>query len=267
MTAVLDRETAHLTHERPALGEVKGIPFTRLVRVELRKMTDTRAGRWMLIVMAAISLLVVTINLIWGSNADQTFGTFLGLTSFPLMILLPIVGIMAATAEWSQRTGLVTFTLEPRRGRVLAAKNVAGVLLGLGVIAAAFVAAALAQLLAVGFNGVDADWSMPWKVVLGFVVAMTVFVIQGLAFGFALLITPLAIVASILLPTIWSIVAGISERLNSIGAWLDPSRTVEPLMSGTMTGEQWAHLGTSSLVWIGIPMLIGAWRVLTREVK
>lgn len=108
---------------------------------------------------------------------------------------------------------------------------------------------------------------MPWKVVLGFVVAMTVFVIQGLAFGFALLITPLAIVASILLPTIWSIVAGISERLNSIGAWLDPSRTVEPLMSGTMTGEQWAHLGTSSLVWIGIPMLIGAWRVLTREVK
>ena len=105
MTAVLDRETAHLTHERPALGEVKGIPFTRLVRVELRKMTDTRAGRWMLIVMAAISLLVVSINLIWGSNADQTFGTFLGLTSFPLMILLPIVGIMAATANGPSAPG------------------------------------------------------------------------------------------------------------------------------------------------------------------
>lgn len=267
MTAVLDPATSHLTHDRPAIEQTPGIPFVRLVRVELRKMVDTRAGRWMLIVMAAISLLVVVVNLIWGRETEQSFGTFVGLTSFPLVVLLPIVGIMAATAEWSQRTGLVTFTLEPRRARVLAAKILAGIVLGLVVIGAAFAAAALAHLTAMAVHGVPADWSMTWTSVVGILVGMTIFVIQGLAFGFALLITPLAIVASILLPTIWSIASGISAKLNSAGAWLDLNRTVEPLFSGSMTGENWAQLGTASLVWIGIPMAIGAWRVLTREVK
>ncbi|MEI2777108.1 MAG: ABC transporter permease [Tetrasphaera sp.] len=267
MTAVLDPVTSHLTHDRQSVAQVRGIPLPRLCRVELRKMVDTRAGRWMLIVMSAISLLVAGINLIWGSAQDQAFGTYLGLTSLPLMILLPIVGIMAATAEWSQRTGLVTFTLEPRRGRVVGAKVVAGVALGLVVVAAAFAAAALAQLIAIVVRDVSGDWEMPWKVVLGFVIAMTVFVIQGLAFGFSLLNTAVAIVASILLPTVWSIVSGLSERLNSVAAWLDLNRTIEPMMSGTLTGEQWAQLGTSSAVWIGIPLAIGTWRVLTREVK
>ena len=45
-------------------------------------------------------------------------------------MLLPILGIMAATAEWTQRTGLVTFTLEPRRGRVVLAKALAALVLG-----------------------------------------------------------------------------------------------------------------------------------------
>jgi len=267
MTAVLDPTTSHLTHERTAIEQTPGIPFARLVRVELRKMVDTRAGRWMLIVMSAVSLLVVLVNLIWGDRESLNFSSFVALTTFPLIVLLPIVGIMAATAEWSQRTGLVTFTLEPRRVRVLLAKNLAGIILGLVVIAAAFAAAALATLIAITVRDVPADWSMTWQSVIGILVGMTIYVIQGLAFGFALLITPLAIVASILLPTIWSIASSISARLDTAGAWLDLNRTVEPLFSGTMSGENWAQLGTSSLAWIGIPMAIGAWRVLTREVK
>lgn len=267
MTAVLDPSTSHLTHERLSVDQTKGIPFARVVRVELRKMVDTRAGRWMLIVMSAISLLVVIVNLIWGDPEGLNFSSFVAITTFPLIVLLPIVGIMAATAEWSQRTGLVTFTLEPRRARVLFAKILAGVGLGLVVVAASFAAAALAHVLAMVFRDVPADWSIGGQVILGLLLGMTIFVVQGLAFGFALLITPVAIVASILLPTIWSIASGISERLNTAGEWLDLNRTVEPLFSGAMTGQNWAQLGSASLVWIGIPMAIGAWRVLTREVK
>lgn len=268
MTAVLDPKTSHLNQERLDVDLTPGIPFARLARVELRKMLDTRAGLWMIIVMSLISLLVASMLLIFGSpETDMQFGSFVGLTSFPLLILLPIVGIMAATAEWSQRTGLVTFTLEPRRGRVVGAKTVAGTVLGMVVVAASFAAAALAHVLAIVLRDAPADWSMPWEVVLGFVVAMVLVVVQGLGFGFSLLNTPVAIVASILLPTIWSIVSSVSSRLNSVAEWLDLNRTLEPLLGGTMTGTDWAHLGTSSAVWIALPLAIGTWRVMTREVK
>ena len=55
----------------------------RLVNVELRKMVDTRAGLWMLVVMSAISLVVVAAFLIWGPADEATFGTLLALTSLP----------------------------------------------------------------------------------------------------------------------------------------------------------------------------------------
>ena len=54
MTAVLDPRTSHLSQDRPELADVSGIPFVRLIRVELRKMVDTRAGRWMLIVIQSL---------------------------------------------------------------------------------------------------------------------------------------------------------------------------------------------------------------------
>ncbi|MBK6887776.1 MAG: ABC transporter permease [Tetrasphaera sp.] len=266
MTAVIDPTTSPVTHDSATVAPISGIPFARLVRVELRKMVDTRAGRWMLIVMSGISALMVAALVLWGNSDKVTLGDYVGLTSFPLMVLLPIVGIMAATAEWSQRTGLVTFTLEPRRARVLLAKILAGVALGLVVVAASFAAGALGHLVATTVRGAHGDWSMPGQVVLGFVVAMTMFVVQGLAFGFAFLNTPLAIVASILLPTVWSIV-GALPKMRTAATWLDLNRSMEPLMSGSMTASAWAHLGTASVVWIGIPLAVGGWRVLTREVK
>jgi len=42
------------------------------------------------------------------------------LSVLPQSWLLPVLGIMAVTSEWTQRTGLVTHTLEPRRSRILA---------------------------------------------------------------------------------------------------------------------------------------------------
>ena len=80
--------------------------------------------------------------------------SYLGLSVLPMAILLPVLGIMSATQEWSQRTGLTTFTLEPRRGRVVTAKVVAAALLGLIVIAATVLVFGAFSLLA----GVIGDW-------------------------------------------------------------------------------------------------------------
>ena len=47
------------------------VPLTRLVRVELRKALDTRAGRWLVI---AILGLVVVIEVIYAFAADDRKG-------------------------------------------------------------------------------------------------------------------------------------------------------------------------------------------------
>jgi len=56
------------------------------------------------------------------------------------------------------------------------------------------------------------------------------------------------------------------SAMDAIG-WLNINLTTMPLMSGEMTGTDWAKLGTSVLVWVGVPLAIGTRRVLTREVK
>ena len=55
------------------------------------------------------------------------------------------------------------------------------------------------------------------------------------------------------------------ERLSGAVADL-PCLTVAAL-NGTMAGDDWAKLGTSAALWIGLPLAVGTWRVLTREVK
>ena len=80
-------------------------------------MVDTRAGRWLLISIAALTPLVLVIQLIVAASQDQdvTFINFVRRTNTPMGILLPVLGVMSVTSEWSQRTAMVTFTLEPHR--------------------------------------------------------------------------------------------------------------------------------------------------------
>lgn len=243
------------------------VPMTRHVAVELRKMVDTRAGAWMLIAMAVLVLVVTGGLLIWGGTDEISFKGVLQLNALVLGVILPIIGVMAGTAEWTQRTGLVTFALEPRRGRVVAAKIIAAVLLGLLIVAIALAASAVAQLLAQAIRGTGGDWSGSGTLVLGVTAGLLLYVLQGLAFGFAVLNTPLAIVATFVLPTVWTAASSMASWLDKAAVWLDLNRVTGPLLDGTMHGSDWAHLATGSAAWIGIPMAIGVWRVLHREVK
>lgn len=188
------------------------IPFGRLVRLEVRKMVDTRAGRWLLIVMAAIGFLVSAVLVVWGEDVDQTFGSYLSFIALPLTVLLPIMGIMSATQEWSQRTGLATFTLVPRRGRIVAAKVGASVVLTLALVLAGALAASLATLVSGG------DFTLAGLSVIGVVLSAVIFTLQGVAFGSAFLNTPAAIVAVLVLPTVWAC------RCSSVAAGSSPGR-------------------------------------------
>ena len=239
-----------------------GVPFSRTYRAELRKMVDTRSGRWMVIVMAAAAALILAGFVIWGPAEDASFRGLLGLSTLPLAMLLPIIGVMAATAEWSQRTGLVTFVLEPRRGRVVLAKALAALSLAVVVLAAAVVASALANV-----AGGTGEWDVTAAIAGGTVLALLVYVLQGVAFGLLFLNTPVAIVSVLVLPTVWSIATVAISSLEEVGRWLNLDTVTAPLFEGEMVGQDWARLATSAAVWVLLPLAIGTYRVLDREVK
>lgn len=242
------------------------IGLGRLVGVEWRKQVDTRAGLWLLLSIGLVTAGVLVIMLFVQGGAHSWADYIMG-TATPMSILVPIVGILAATSEWSQRTGLSTFALEPRRGRVVAAKALSSLLTAAVVLLLSVVVSAGVHQLAVGVRGVDPDWSMTWAVLGGITLMITISLLQGVGFGLSLLNTPGAIVAYFLLPTVWSVLGGLVPWLRDVAPWLDLGVSMDPLLSGSMTGEQWAHLSTSAAVWVAMPLLFGYWRVRRAELK
>lgn len=254
---------------RPASSRIDtpiaGIPFSRLVRVEWRKQIDTLAGRWLIITIAAVAALIVGISFFTLDDLD--FEAFLGMALMPAAMLIPIIGVMTATSEWSQRTAMTTFALEPRRGRVVAAKGLASLLLGMVVLVLSVAFAAGAHQASVMVNG-DGDWSIPSWMMVGIVITVLLYVLQGFAFGLAFLNTPVAIVAFLALPMVWTILTSLVTGLQDVAAWLDLNQTFGRLMDSEMpNATEWAQAGASAALWIVLPLAIGTWRVLRREVK
>ncbi|WP_402469773.1 ABC transporter permease [Isoptericola aurantiacus] len=262
MTAV--QQAAASTRTRH--GDLKPVPFSRLTLFEWRKQLDTRAVRWLFVVIAVLTAGVVTVMAVVG-DGDVGLETFVSGTSTPLAMLLPIVAILATTAEWSQRTGLTTFTLEPRRLRVVWAKLVTAVGSGLGFFVVAVGIAALAHLAVIGLRDADADWGLG-ALTAGMALMTVIYMVQGVAFGLALMSTPGAIVVYLVVPTIMGAVAGLVTAWAEVWPWVDLSTASIPLLAGgDMGGEQWAQLLVAALIWVGLPLLVGILRVQRGEIK
>jgi ABC-type transport system involved in multi-copper enzyme maturation permease subunit len=242
------------------------VPFSRIVAVELRKMGDTRAGKWLLITIAAITLLVVGLLLVFAHGETLRFTDFLNFTASPQGVLLPVLGVLLVTSEWGQRAALTTFTLVPHRERIIGGKLAAAVLSGLAAIAVAIVLAALAALV----HGTSDPWRGVGPGDLGtFGLLQTVGILQGLAFGMLFLNSAAAIVTYFVLPIAFSIVIGVVHGLHSAGPWIDLGAAKTPLLPGGqgMSGHDWAHLATAFAIWVVVPMAIGTWRMMRAEVK
>jgi hypothetical protein len=243
-----------------------GVPFGRLLLTEWRKQIDTRAGRWLLIAIGIVAAVILTLQAVWGRDY-RSFEDLLGSVSNPFGLLLPVVGILAATAEWSQRTGLVTFVLEPRRLRVGAAKLVAALLTGALALVVVAALAALAHL-AVQAGGVPADWSLSGALAGGVVLALILSMVQGVAFGLVFQNTPAAIVVFFVLPTAFGIVGGLVTAVQDVWPWIDLSSAMMPLYIGdALTGAVWAHLATSTAIWVVAPLIGGLVRLSRSEIK
>jgi ABC-type transport system involved in multi-copper enzyme maturation permease subunit len=247
-----------------------GIPWTRLLRIEMRKMVDTRSGFWLVVAIGLVCVLVTGAMLIWADPRELTFGQIFGMNNIPTGVLLPVLAILLVTSERSQRTGLVTYTLEPRRSRVVSAKLACSLVYAVFAVVVALAFGAIGALLAGAFHGpIPHQWDMTWAGLGNSGMLQLVALLEG--FGFAMLImnSAAAIVGFFALPTIWTLVTNIVPWLHQhIEPWASLNRTEQPFQSGdTVSGSGWAHLGVSVAIWVVLPLLLGLWRLARSEVK
>ncbi|MEV6306660.1 ABC transporter permease [Actinoplanes sp. NPDC051861] len=242
------------------------VPLGRLTLVELRKLADTRAGFWLLLIIGLATAGTSAILLGWGQDAEQTYSEFLTFGMLPSAVLLPVLGILSVTSEWSQRTALTAFTLVPARGRVMVAKLFAGTLIAIAATVATGLLAAVANVIA-GALGGDASWSLDSSLIWQSFLLQVIFVLMGIGFGALLLNTPLAIVIYFALPTVWSVLTSIITKLQDAAGWLDLNVTSQALSEADATGGEYARLAVSAAVWVVLPLAIGFVRVLRREVS
>jgi ABC-type transport system involved in multi-copper enzyme maturation permease subunit len=241
--------------------------MTRLVKVETRKMIDTRAGIWLLGITLAAALLAAAIALFAVKPPDATFDDFFANISGLQSILLPVIGVLLVTSEWGQRTALTTFTLEPNRLRIIAAKFIAAVIVTVGVLAFAFVVSLIAAGLASTIRGTAHPWNITATNLAEVFLNQLLGTIQGVAFGALILITAAAIVAIFALPTVLNILTALLPSTKAALDWINPGQTSTNLSNHTMGGNAWAQLVTSSMIFIVVPMGVGIWRVTRAEVK
>ena len=252
---------------RPPLTGPAGVPFSRLLRVELRKLTDTRAGRWLVTLIIAATPIALVIMLFTAKQQTLTYDQFVNITQTPQEFLLPALGLLAVTTEWSQRTGLVTFTLAPHRGRVLRAKAAAIGLFGLLAIAVAFVTAAIGNLLGEALRHGNGSWAFGFGGFRDLIVVQLGTLAEGFAFGMLLLISAPAIVTYYVLPTITAFAVNTIPSLKADKSWFDLISAQSPLYNHEMTGTAWLQWLVSFTIWVLLPGTFGVLRVLRSEIK
>jgi ABC-2 type transport system permease protein len=263
------------TMDRPSWSDADGpveppsrSSLASLTWVEMRKTVDTRSGFWLLLVIALLSLAAVSVQLIWGAEEDS--GNLAGYFQFslvPVALLLPVLGILAVTTEWSQRTALTTFTLVPERHRIVIAKIAASVVFAVLSIVTSLVVSVLGNLLGIALDRGDGGWNLTAGMLGQAVLLQVLGVVMGVAFGMLLMNTPTAIVLYFMLPTIWQLLTATISAIEDVADWLDLNTAMNPLASGELHGDGWGKLATSAAVWIVIPLVLGSIRLVRRELK
>jgi ABC-2 type transport system permease protein len=248
-----------------------GVPLFRLVRVELRKMFDTRSGFWLMMSIGIIATLATVFAVVFVPDEELGYEVFAGAVGFPMAILLPIVAILCVTGEWSQRTGLITFTLAPQRTTVLLAKALAAVVVGIGSMVLALTIGAIGNVVGSALDGIDTTWNLPVTDVLLIVLANVLGLLVGFMLGVVIRSSSGAIVAyfvySFVVPTLFAILAATQDWFADARAWLDFNDAQAKLFDPPVGGADWAHLGVSGILWFVLPLAFGVWSVQRSEVK
>jgi ABC-2 type transport system permease protein len=270
-TTVLSPPTEAVAAVRRTRAAASPIHLRRLIGVELRKMFDTRSGFWLMASIVITSVLATAAIIVFAPDDQLTYENFAAAIGAPMTVILPMIGILAVTSEWSQRSGLTTFTLVPHRSRVLGAKFLAAIAVGVVAMFVALVVGVLGTVVGSAIAGVDPVWNVS-AAQFGLIVVGSVL---GMLFGFmlGLLIRNSAgaivtyFVYTLVLPPLLGLLAATQEWFADLQPWVDYSYSQGPLFEGSVTGEQWQHLAVAGGLWFVLPMAVGLLVVRRAEVK
>ena len=250
----------------------RNIPLTRIIAVELRKSFDTRSGLWLLASIGIAALLTTGAVIAWAPETEFTDSGFTLAIGFPMSVILPVIAVLSVTAEWSQRSGLATFTLVPHRGRVLLAKAAGAVLVAAGATLVAFAVGALGNVVGTAVAGIPTVWDLDVADVGYFALGNTLLLLVGFTLGVLIRNSPGAVVAymiyAFVIPGLLAFLAFNQAWFRDARPWIDPKYNQDALLQGGgLTGEQWTQLVVTSLVWIAVPLLVAVINVRRAEVK
>lgn len=270
MTTTLTRPTAPSQASAPP-RVARPIPFTRLLGLELRKMFDTRSGLWLMISVVALAALASGAVLVFGNAGDVTYANLGSAIGIPMAILLPVIAILSVTSEWSQRSGLTTFTLVPHRGRVLLAKAVATVLVGVVAMVLANLIGAGTNLLGAAAHGIDPVWETNLTDLSMIVGANVLGMMFGFMLGLLIRSSPAAIVGyfvyHFVIGNVLFLLATTQEWFADINRWVNFQLNQTAMFDQQFAAKDWAYLGVSGLLWLALPLALGAWTAMRAEVK
>jgi ABC-2 type transport system permease protein len=234
-------------------------------------MFDTRSGYWLMASIVIMSVLATAALIVFAPDDQLTFDNFAAAIGAPMTVILPIIGILAVTSEWSQRSGLTTFTLVPHRGKVLGAKFIGALVVGIVAMFIALVVGTLGTLLGSAITGLDPVWNGSVDEFL----SITLGSVLGMMFGFMLgvLIRNSAgaivsyFVYTLVLPPLLGLLAMNQQWFADLQPWVDYSYAQTALFEGGLSSEQWQQLAVSGTIWFLIPLAVGLVIVRRAEVK
>ena len=266
LDGVVGPETVRAARPAPA-----PIPLTRIVAVELRKSFDTRSGFWLLASIGIVAVIATGAVLLFAPSDELTYDTFAAAIGFPIAVILPMIAVLSVTGECSQRSGLTTFTLVPHRGRTILAKAIVAVGIGVTSMLFAFAVGALGNLVGPALLGTDRVWDDGAGVLANIVLGNVLGLMVGFMLGVLIRNSAAAIVAyfvySFVLTTLSMVLAASQGWFEDLQPWVDFNYASGNLFGNTLTGEQWAQLGVTSIFWLVIPLAVGVRMVLRSEVK
>ena len=251
--------------------ELAHIPLSRVVRVELRKMFDTRSGFWLIASIGITGLIAMIATIAFAPDQDLTYYNFVKAVGFPITVILPMVALLSITSEWSQRSGLTTFTYVPSRARVVWAKTLSAIVVAVASMLFAFAIGAVGNVVGSTIAGTSTVWDLSvdhaLTIVLGNLVSMSIGIMLGMVLRSSAGGLVAYFVVVLLLPNLSGLLAASQDWFKHLQPWVDVSFAQTYLFEGMHTGAQWAHIATTVMLWIVVPGIFGLRRVMRSEVK
>ena len=261
ITPVRDERASRIAH----------VPLSRIVGEELRKMYDTRSGFWLMASIVIVALTTTVGIVFFAPDEDLTYYLFAKAIGFPMTVVLPMIAILSITGEWSQRTGLTTFSLVPNRSRVLLAKTISSVVVGVAAMLFALAVGVIGNVAGTAIAGTDLVWDVSVAEGINVVLGSLLCLLTGTMLGMVMRSSAGALVTyfiiSFLLPTVAGMLAASQEGFRDVQPWVDANLTRAFLFEGTLSGEQWAQVGVTTVLWLVLPALLGLRLVMRSEVK